>query len=147
MNTLPRAITAQVFPDSAAYHVLRRQWSTLTKSDRCHELTAAHHLLYLALCGKDWRVAFRPPTNPRKLQNGGYYNWGLFPALRTVLHSRDEDTLLAPFAGCVTPAMLAQVRTWLAPLNLHHYASIHFADGRFPFLAYQRITAPEPSHA
>jgi hypothetical protein len=146
MNTLPRATTAQVFPDSSAYLALRHQWSMLMNSDRRHELTAAHHLLYLALCGKDWRTAFRPPTNQRKLDNGGYYNWGLFPALRTVQYSQDEDALLGPFAGCVTPEMLTQVRTWLASLNLYHYAPVHFVGGTFPFPAYPALTA-EASHA
>jgi hypothetical protein len=145
MNTLPRAITAQVFPDSDAYYALRRQWSTLVNSDRRHDLTAAHHLLYLALCGKDWRAAFTLPTNTRKIENGGYYNWGLFPALRELKYDRDEG-LLAPFAGCVTPAMLAQVRAWLAPLNLYSYDPTDFAAGPFPFPAYA-VVAPEPSHA
>ncbi len=146
MNTLPRAITAQIIPDSAAYHALRHQWSTLINSDHRHALTAAHHLLYLALCGQDWRAAFPPPTNARKLQNGGYYNWGLGPALRTLVHSQDEAALLAPFAGCVTPAMLAVVRTWLAPLNLYRYDPAMFVGGHFPFPAYA-VPAPEPSHA
>ena len=58
MNTLPRALTARLFPTAESYLALRRQWRTLINSDRKHELTAPHHLLYLAACGKDWRKSF-----------------------------------------------------------------------------------------
>ncbi len=64
MNTLSRAMTARFFPTVNDYDALRRHWSALVNSPRKHELKAEHHLLYLVLCGKDWRAAFTPITNP-----------------------------------------------------------------------------------
>ncbi len=137
MNTLPRALTARFFPTTNDYIALRRQWSALMNSPRRRELTAAHHILYLALLGKDWRKGFTPPTNRRKLDNGAFLDWGLFRGLAR-LHSRvGELELLAPFAGLVTPEMLAQVRE-LAPLrNPYHYQPADFAARSFPFEAYE----------
>ena len=44
-------------------------------SDRKRDLAAEHHLLYLALLGKDWRAGFTPITNQRKLDNGAFHGW------------------------------------------------------------------------
>jgi hypothetical protein len=141
MNTLSRAMTAQFFPDSAAYLALRRHWSPLVNSDRRHELTSAHHVLYLALLGKDWRRGFTPITNPRKLENGAYYGWALFHALRWV-HNSTATWLLAPFDGLVTPAMLEQVRQVLPRLSPYAYRPDAFVPGAFPFPAYTSFPAP-----
>jgi hypothetical protein len=72
MNTLSRTITSRFFIDPQNCTALRQQWSALINSDRKHELTTAHHLLYLAACGKDWRKAFTLASNRRKLENGAY---------------------------------------------------------------------------
>lgn len=136
MNTLARAATAQLFPDSHAYLALRDRWSQLMNSDRKQTLTAAHHLLYLALRGKDWRQAFRPPTDPRRLANGAFYNWALFRALG-ILHSpAHEAELLAPFEGQVSPPMLQTLRQLVGRPDLFAYAPNGFAPDRFPFDAY-----------
>jgi hypothetical protein len=74
MNTLSRAITARFFPQPDSYNALRKKWSDLINSERRHELTSAHHLLYLALIGKDWRKAFTTISNQRKLDNGAFWN-------------------------------------------------------------------------
>ncbi len=42
MNTLPRAITAQIFDSTESYAALRRHWSALINSDRKRELSVAH---------------------------------------------------------------------------------------------------------
>ncbi len=140
MNTLSRAITARFFPNVESYEALRRQWSAVVQSERSerkHELTAAHHLLYLVLRGKDWRKAFTPLTNRRKLDNGAFVAWGLFRALGTLQFGRDVESLLAPFGGLVTPEMLAQVRAVLPQeVNAYHYRPEAFALGAFPFDAY-----------
>lgn len=135
MNTLPRALTALVIFDSEHYEKLRLHWSGLMRSSRKHELTAAHHLLYLALLGKDWRQAFTPITNRRKLDNGAFYGWAMFKAIE-MLHSPSREVdLFAPFDGLVTHAMLQQIRQLVAFQQKYLYRSEHFEDG-FPFEAY-----------
>jgi len=136
MNTLSRALTARLFPNAEAYLAPRRQWSKLINSDRKHALTAKHHLLYLAACGKDWRKAFTPATNRRKLDNGAYAGWILWRALDQLHWSRDEVALLAPFEGTITAEMLQQLRTWLPRPNPFAYRPEQFAARHFPFEAY-----------
>ncbi len=136
MNTLPRALTAQVLTDLNTYHSLRQQWSTLMRSSRKHELTAAHHLLYLALLGKDWRKGFTCISNQRKLDNGAFYGWGLFLALAVLHMPSSEAQLLAPFEGLVTPAMLEQIRRLIPFQNKYSYRPEQFTGTSFPFEAY-----------
>jgi len=141
MNTLPRAITAQILNNLDTYHALRRRWRELLCSERRPELSAAHHLLYTALLGRDWRRGFTPMTNRRKLENGAFYGWALFRAL-AILHAPSmQAELLAPFEGLITPAMLEQLRS-LIPLE-HPWTCRpeQFAGGSFPFEAY-RDSAP-----
>lgn len=135
MNTLSRAITAQFFTTPESYKALQAHWSNLMRSEGKHELSAAHHLLYLALRGKDWRKAFTPITNLNKLNNGAFPDWGLFRALRSLHYGRQED-LLAPFEGLVTPEMLQLVRS-LIPSNAGKYRAEEFTRQSFPFEAYQ----------
>ncbi len=105
-------------------------------SPRKHDLTAAHHLLYLALMGKDWRKGFTPPTNRVKLANGALWGWTLFRALNR-LHARVyEQELLAPFGEIVTPHMLERIRTLLPMLNPYAYRPEQYAAGNLPFEAY-----------
>jgi hypothetical protein len=135
MNTLSRAITPHFFTTPESYKTLQAYWSSLVRSERKHALTAAHHLLYLALRGKDWRKAFTPITNLNKLNNGAFFSWGLFNALRSLHYGRQEE-LLAPFEGLVTPEMLQLVRN-LVPSNAGKYRAEEFVKGVFPFEAYQ----------
>jgi len=86
-------------------------------SDQKHELTAAHHLLYLVLVGKDWRKAFTPPTNQRKLANGAFEGWVLFRAITSIHSAVASPQLLEPFGGILTPQMLRKVRGLLPRLN------------------------------
>jgi hypothetical protein len=137
MNTLSRAITAQIFTDIDTYHTLRAHWRLLLNSDRRHELSAAHHLLYLALSGKDWRKGFTPVTNQRKLANGAFYQWGLFRALALFHSPQHEAWLLAPFDGLVTPAMLQTVRNLVPKVSPYTYPLGKFVPGQFPFEAYK----------
>ena len=148
MNTLPRAVTAQFFPTIESYNALRRHWSDLMKSDRRHTLTAAHHLLYLALLGKDWRRAFTCPTNRRKLENGAFLGWTMFRAVdrvRSAGQDRRAGTeqaragLLAPFDGLVTPKMLQALCGRLPWINFYAFHQTDFARGSFPFEAYTDI--------
>jgi hypothetical protein len=136
MNTLSKSITTNILNDPEAYSALRKRWSELVNSDRKHELSAAHHLLYLALCGKDWRKAFTPVTNNCKLENGAYWNWGLFHAMR-IFHSRlHEGCLTEPFDGTVTPQILNQIRQIVPNAQPHKYHQDYFRSGTFPFDAY-----------
>jgi len=136
MNTLPRAITARFFPNPDSYNALRKHWSDLINSEHRHELSAAHHLLYLALIGKDWRKAFTPLTNQRKLDNGAFWNWGMFRALPAVHLKCHEEDLLAPFGGLISPQMLSDLRNLLPTAGAYLYKPSDFASGSFPFEAY-----------
>jgi hypothetical protein len=136
MNTLPRAVIAQILSDSDTYSVLRHHWGTLIRSSRRHELKATHHLLYLILLGKDWRKAFTCPTNRRKIENGAFWGWVLFRALVALHMPSSEVELLAPFDGLVTPMMLQRIRQIVAIQNVYAYQPEQFSDGQFPFDAY-----------
>lgn len=136
MNTLSRAITARFFPHSDSYNALRKHWSSLINSERKHELTAAHHLLYVAMIGKDWRKAFTPPTNRRKLANGAFLGWRIFCALQTAQLKFKEEELLGPFEGLITSQMLDNLRPLLPTSNPYRYKLADFANGAFPFDAY-----------
>ncbi len=143
MNTLPRAVTAQVLadPTPAAYHNLRKRWSELLHSPRKYELTAAHHLLYLALLGRDWRKGFTCATNHRKLENGAFYGWALFRALTALHMPSREPNLLAPFDGLVTSAMLQHIRQLVPIRNAYQYRPDQFNRANYPFEAYS-LPAP-----
>jgi len=136
MNTLSRAITARFFPTPDSYNALRKHWSDLINSERRSELTAAHHLLYLALMGKDWRKAFTPITNQRKLDNGAFWDWELFRAIFKLHNKYSEDELLALFDGLITTDMLAELRQVLPYRNVYQYKASDFANKTFPFDAY-----------
>jgi hypothetical protein len=136
MNTLSRAITARFFSTPADYHALRQHWSGLVNSARRRELTTAHHVLYLALLGKDWRKAFTPVTNPRKLANGAFVGWPLFSSLRKLHSELCSEYLLAPFDGLLTVEMLNAVRRCLPAPNPYQYRPEAFSQGSFPLDAY-----------
>jgi hypothetical protein len=144
MNTLPRAVTAQLFANTESYAALRRHWGVLMRSDRRHELSAAHHLLYLALIGKDWRKSFTSISNRRKLDNGAFAGWELFRALMLLRSEVYERWLLAPFEGLVTPAMLQVIRSLVARRTAYTSRSEDFVAGSFPFEAYN---VPESLYA
>ena len=107
VNTLPREITRRFFAEEDGFQRLQAHWRALVNSPARHELTAAHFLLYQALRGKDWRRAFGPVSNARKLANG--YVWGRDVALRVLPSSWRRDRLLAPFAGLVTSEAVDQL--------------------------------------
>ena len=136
MNTLPKMITAQLLGEPTAYQALRSHWSQMMNSDRRHELTAAHHLLYSVLLGKDWRRGFTFVTNDKKLANGAYPSWGLFRALRLFHSQYHHDQLLAPFDNLITLATLRKLRALVPTVNPYHYGPDRFAAIRFPFDAY-----------
>lgn len=136
MNTLSRAITTRIFPDTDSYNALRTHWSGLVNSERKRELTAAHYLLYLALRGKDWRKAFTPITSRNKLENGGFEGWAMFNALGTLHWQTKEEELLAPFDGLVTSEMLKVLRSLVPAQSAYKYKPEAFTPGNFPFEAY-----------
>lgn len=136
MNTLNKAQTALLFPQPELYQQLRQHWSQLMNSERKHDLAAAHHLLYLALLGKDWRQGFTAPSNPRKLANGAYYGWAMFKSL-TLFHSKHHETwLLSPFDGLVTLTMLAHIRELIPKVTAYTFGCEQYQSGQFPFAAY-----------
>jgi hypothetical protein len=136
MNTLSRAVTARFFTNPAEYYALRQHWSGLMNTERRHELTAAHHVLYLALLGKDWRKAFTPVTNPRKLAGGAFVGWSLFSSFRRLHSELCNEQMLAPFDALVTVEMLRTVRRYLPALQPWDYGSEAYVRGSFPLDAY-----------
>ncbi|MBI5931318.1 MAG: hypothetical protein HY862_18570 [Chloroflexi bacterium] len=142
MNTLSKATTVQIFPDDFTYHDIRKRWSELMRSAEKHNLWAAHHLLYLALMGKDWRKSFRFFTNQHKLDNGAFHVWGLFRATSALHMASREEELLAPFNGLVTPVMLQQIRQLIPAPNAYKLLPEQFMDGQFPFDAYSVPAEP-----
>lgn len=112
MNTLPRKYVSCFFASRDDFLSFRRQWSRLVNSDHKHQLTAAHHLLYLILTGRDWRKAFTFPSQSNKLNNG--YTPELYSALDVLGSRYRQQFLLSPFDGLVTPDMLEKVRQLLA---------------------------------
>jgi hypothetical protein len=136
MNTLSKAVTARFFPTENSYNTIRNQWRVLVNSEHRHELTTYHHLFYLALLGKDWRKAFTPPSNRRKLENGAFLGWSMFRALQALHNPLREQELLAPWAGFVTHEMLQALRTFLPLPNPCAYQVDQFTEHTFPFDAY-----------
>jgi hypothetical protein len=114
VNTLSRKVTATFFTNADGYSALVAHWSALMQdTDARKRVTAAHHLLYQALRGKNWQQGFTDVTNTVKLANGmtpGHPARAVLPLLRSPFH---EPFLLAPFAGLVTPEALARVRLLL----------------------------------
>ena len=136
MNTLSREITSPIFPNPQSYIQLQQHWSQLMCSERKHELSAAHHLLYLALMGKNWQRGFTPLTNQRRLANGAFWNWQLLKAM-TLFHSTVHEVwLLAPFDGFVTVAMLHAIRPFVPTRREIVLKCEEFVDGRYPIPAY-----------
>lgn len=117
MNTLSRVITAHLFTSPDEYAALKAHWSLLVNSERKHDLGPEHHLLYLMLMGKDWRHAFAPITNRRKLDNGGFEAWGLKQAYSQVTSRYRQSHVLAPFDELVTPDMLATLQGYLPTIR------------------------------
>ena len=113
MNVLNQEVTRTFFADEAGYAALEKHWSALVNSSDCKKLGPAHYLLYQALRGKDWRKGFAPIANQRKLENGAFYNWGLYHALRWLHSSWGEEQLLEPFGGVIDLSMLEKVRSVL----------------------------------
>src|SRR5689334_5822244 len=73
MEKLNKQITETFFKAPEGYNALKAHWSGLMQDkERRTALTAAHHLLYLILRGKNWQRGFAPVTNPVKLENGGF---------------------------------------------------------------------------
>lgn len=153
MNTLNREQTAHLLGNPTAYAALRLLWRDLVTSERKHSLTAAHHLIYLALIGKDWRKAFHPVVNARKFLNGGHYNWGLFDAVHALQFAPAAD-LLAPFDGLLIIDHLFALRTFIPTFtHLYNYEPSSFANSAWPFDAYPSTlqlpltTKQEPANA
>lgn len=110
MNTLNKTITTRFFRNAEDYNRLIALWSCwMRDAEMRSRLTAAHHLLYLILRGRNWHQAFAPVTNARKLENGGVYNWGARKAVHA-LHYADADALLAPFRDVLHPDALVMIR-------------------------------------
>lgn len=152
MNTLSRALTARIFTSQEHYQALQTHWHGLVNSSERRKLNSAHHLLYVALLGRDWRKGFTLPTNPTRLANGAFDSWGLFRAWGFLHREVNDLDLLEPFGDLVTLPMLRQIRVLLPWKLLSGFTYTEFAQGSFPFDAYT-VPAdwlqpkPEANHA
>jgi len=138
MNTLSKAQTARWFASAEDYRRLRQHWRGLMNSPRRHELEPHHHLLYLALLGKDWRKAFTLCSNPKKLANGGFVGWAMWRATDTLQWSRWAErapAMLLPFDGLITIEMLQSITALLPQYSSYKFKPTDFANG-YPFDAY-----------
>ena len=118
MKTLNKTMTARFFRNSEDYECLITLWSGwMRDSEMRRQLTAAHHLLYLILRGRDWHKAFTPITNARKLENGGFFQWQARQAVLTLHRTASEPQLLAPFRDVLAPDTLALVRELVPDLR------------------------------
>lgn len=78
MKTLGKSITSQFFNDpETGFHQAKALWKSALDSKT--DLTAADHLAYAILRGKDYRKGFGPITNKNKLANGA--TWAFRAAL------------------------------------------------------------------
>ena len=71
MRTLGKEITKTFFETEDGYQRLKKYWSNLMQDHKARKsIKAEHHLLYLALIGKDWTKGFTSPINKNKINNG-----------------------------------------------------------------------------
>lgn len=136
MNTLSPTFTGRFYKDKDGYGLLCVHWSKIMNADDKYKLDAAHHLLYLALRGKDWRKGFTPPSNQRKIDNGAFEGWILFSSLARIHSPVWENWLLEPFAGHVTLATLEHLRRFLPKVHAYAFKREQFSGHNFPFYAY-----------
>ena len=108
MNTLSKQYTSKFFTSQEDYDAFKAHWSKLVNSDRKHDLTAVHHLVYLVLTGKNWHKAFSPITKQIKLDNGARSE--IFRAMELFNSKYNEDYISKPFDGLVTREMLVEAR-------------------------------------
>lgn len=143
MNTLSRAVTARFFTSPTRYHALKQHWSMLVNSERKHELTTAHHVLYLALLGKDWRKAFSPITNQRKLANGAFSGWSLFRVFAKLHSTLHDEQLLAPFDDHITAEALNSLRQYLPTLTPWDHVPDAYSRESWPLDAHRVLVRLE----
>jgi hypothetical protein len=119
MEKLNKQITKNFYRNPwVGYRSLQDHWSCLMQDKaRRTSLTAAHHLLYLILLGRNWQRAFTPMTNPVKLVNGGFYNWGARRALQALHSPGYTERLLEPFAQFLNPEAIHLIRELVPPLE------------------------------
>jgi hypothetical protein len=150
MQFLTKAFRSS-FQTKEQYEALRAQWAKSVNDPAVRQqLTATHHLLYLALMGKDWRRAFSLPGAGRSLSPRPAY-WETVNANRwrlslPVLTSEDIAQELKAraadhanrsvrqfengrFVGWVAWKALARLR-WLANPNTR---AVHVAAFLAPF--------------
>lgn len=84
MKTLGKNTTRNFYINEDGYDRIRAIWSGI--KDKGHHPTAAEHLLYMAVIGRDFRKAFTPITNFVKITNGLAPLFGAKKALETVQH-------------------------------------------------------------
>lgn len=115
MKTLSKKITATFFNNEDDYAKLKAHWGQLMQDKELRkQLKAEHHIIYLALMGKDWTKMFTPTTNKTKLANGYNENAGRLRACSVAGSSHYSNTyLLTPFDGLVSEDTLHLIQAYL----------------------------------
>jgi hypothetical protein len=140
MNTLSRQDVLHLCGDLGRYRALRAHWSALMASPRRRTLNAAHHLLYCALIGHDWRRGFALTTSAVRIANGAFDGWTLFSSLN-LIHGAARypwlaERLLAPFDGLIDEAALARLSARLPSPTAWKLSASEFENRAFPFGAF-----------
>lgn len=123
MITLSKELTSVFFntpADYAALKVAYREYAKVRRAekaldrkaeyhnDRLDRISAAQNLVYLVLMGKDWRRAYRVPTNANKVANNAAVYWGLHKA-NGAIYTHNKAAIMAPFKEFVTPGAFEAV--------------------------------------
>jgi len=90
-----------IFKHKEHYLAFRAAWAK-SVNDKDVKITAAHHMVYNILRGKDFDTGFSPVIRTTKLQNGFYINQGVYQASREV----NWESLLKVFDGTATSEMV-----------------------------------------
>ena len=106
MNTLSKEFTLGKFygEDPENYKKLRAQWSKMVNDKTTkHQLTMAHHILYLILIGKNWKKAVTFPTNKNKVEN--HYKPHIYDVIERWNGTFTKQGIIFSFEGTVTSEM------------------------------------------
>ena len=117
MNTLSKTVTGTWFKSPEGYNDLESRWSQIVNSPQRKQLTAADHLIYALLRGKDWRKGLTP-VSARKLEHGGWYCSGIFVSLSNLNSSSNSawNSFLTRIGdGIVDENAIGVLRSIIAP--------------------------------
>jgi len=117
MKTLNRTITSSFFNSPDGFTQLKERWSELVNSEAKHDLTAAHHLAYAVLRGKDWTKGFTFPKDSETPM--------VYIAIQQ-LNSYRAPRILSVFDGILSPDVVYHIK--------NHINSQYILEGDEPYV-------------